>query len=98
MARWDTPGRSTCTCIFAAPSWPREWGGMDLPLADQVVYHEEFAKVKRPPHPGPGISVVGPTIIKHGTDAQRERFLRPGLRGDIIWVQGFSEPEAGSDL
>ena len=83
---------------FAAPSWPREWGGMDLPLADQVVYHEEFAKVKRPPHPGPGISVVGPTIIKHGTDAQRERFLRPGLRGDIIWVQGFSEPEAGSDL
>jgi alkylation response protein AidB-like acyl-CoA dehydrogenase len=83
---------------FAAPSWPRQWGGMDLPLADQVVYHEEFAKVKRPPHPGPGISVVGPTIIKHGTDAQRERFLRPGLRGDIIWVQGFSEPEAGSDL
>jgi alkylation response protein AidB-like acyl-CoA dehydrogenase len=83
---------------FAAPSWPRQWGGMDLPLADQVVYHEEFATVKRPPHPGPGISVVGPTIIKHGTDAQRERFLRPGLRGDIIWVQGFSEPEAGSDL
>jgi alkylation response protein AidB-like acyl-CoA dehydrogenase len=83
---------------FAAPSWPRQWGGMDLPLADQVVYHEEFAKVKRPPHPGPGISVVGPTIIKHGTDAQRERFLRPGLRGDIVWVQGFSEPEAGSDL
>jgi alkylation response protein AidB-like acyl-CoA dehydrogenase len=83
---------------FAAPSWPCEWGGMDLPLADQVVYHEEFATVKRPPHPGPGISVVGPTIIKHGTDAQRERFLRPGLRGDIIWVQGFSEPEAGSDL
>jgi len=83
---------------FAAPSWPRQWGGMDLPLADQVVYHEEFATVKRPPHPGPGISVVGPTIIKHGTDAQRERFLRPGLRGDIVWVQGFSEPEAGSDL
>ena len=83
---------------FAAPAWPREWGGMDLSLANQVAYHEEFAKVKRPPHPGPGISVVGPTIIKHGTDAQRERFLRPGLRGDIIWVQGFSEPEAGSDL
>jgi len=83
---------------FAAPAWPREWGGMDLPLADQVVYHEEFAKVKRPPHPGPGIWVVGPTIIKHGTDEQRRRFLRPGLRGDIIWVQGFSEPEAGSDL
>jgi alkylation response protein AidB-like acyl-CoA dehydrogenase len=83
---------------FAAPSWPTRWGGMDLPLAEQVIYHEEFAKVRRPPHPGPGIFVVGPTIIKHGTDAQRERFLRAGLRGDIIWVQGFSEPEAGSDL
>ena len=83
---------------FAAPSWPKQWGGMDLPLAEQVIYHEEFAKVRRPAHPGPGIFVVGPTIIKHGTDEQRERFLRPGLRGDIIWVQGFSEPEAGSDL
>jgi alkylation response protein AidB-like acyl-CoA dehydrogenase len=83
---------------FAAPAWPREWGGMDLPLADQVIYHEEFARVKRPPHPGGGIFVVGPTIIKHGTDEQRQRYLRPGLRGDIIWVQGYSEPEAGSDL
>jgi alkylation response protein AidB-like acyl-CoA dehydrogenase len=83
---------------FAAPSWPKQWGGMELDLADQVVYHEEFAKVRRPPHPGSGIFVVGPTIIKHGTDSQRERFLCPGLRGDIIWVQGFSEPEAGSDL
>lgn len=83
---------------FAAPSWPKRWGGMELPLAEQVIYHEEFAKVKRPPHPGSGITVVGPTIISHGTDDQRQRFLRPGLRGDVIWVQGFSEPEAGSDL
>jgi alkylation response protein AidB-like acyl-CoA dehydrogenase len=83
---------------FAAPSWPTEWGGMDLSLKEQVIYHEEFAKVRRPAHPGSGIFVVGPTIIKHGTDEQRERFLRSGLRGDIIWVQGFSEPEAGSDL
>jgi alkylation response protein AidB-like acyl-CoA dehydrogenase len=83
---------------FAAPSWPKEWGGMDLSLTEQVIYHEEFAKVRRPAHPGSGIFVVGPTIIKHGTDEQREQFLRAGLRGDIIWVQGFSEPEAGSDL
>jgi alkylation response protein AidB-like acyl-CoA dehydrogenase len=83
---------------LAAPSWPRRWGGMELDLADQAIYHEEFGKVRRPAHPGPGIFVVGPTIIKHGTDEQRERFLRPSLRGDIIWVQGFSEPDAGSDL
>jgi alkylation response protein AidB-like acyl-CoA dehydrogenase len=83
---------------FAAPAWPRRWGGMELSLHDQVAYHEEFAKVRRPAHPGPGIFVVGPTVIKHGTDEQRKRFLRPGLRGDVIWVQGFSETEAGSDL
>lgn len=83
---------------LAAPSWPKEWGGMDLTLSDQVVYHEEFAKVRRPNHPGPGIFIVGPTIIQHGTDEQRKRFLEPGLRGDAVWVQGFSEPDAGSDL
>ncbi|WP_375489344.1 acyl-CoA dehydrogenase family protein [uncultured Mycobacterium sp.] len=55
---------------FAAPSWPKRWGGMELSLHDQVIYHEEFAKVRRPAHPGPGIFVVGPTIIKHGTDEQ----------------------------
>jgi alkylation response protein AidB-like acyl-CoA dehydrogenase len=83
---------------FAAPSWPKQWGGMELSLADQAIYHEEFAKVRRPDHPGSGIMVVGPAIIKHGTDDQRQRYLKPGLRGDVIWVQGFSEPEAGSDL
>jgi alkylation response protein AidB-like acyl-CoA dehydrogenase len=71
---------------------------MELPLTEQVVYHEEFGKVRRPAHPGLGVFVVGPTIIKHGTDEQRRRFLRPGLRGDLVWVQGFSEPDAGSDL
>jgi alkylation response protein AidB-like acyl-CoA dehydrogenase len=83
---------------FAAPAWPKPWGGMELPLAEQVVYHEEFARVRRPANPGPGIFVVGPTIIKHGSDEQRRRFLRQGLRGEIIWAQGFSEPDAGSDL
>jgi alkylation response protein AidB-like acyl-CoA dehydrogenase len=83
---------------FAAPSWPRLWGGMELSLADQAIYHEELAKVRRPAHPGSGIMVVGPAIMKHGTDEQQRRCLKPGLRGDVIWVQGFSEPEAGSDL
>jgi alkylation response protein AidB-like acyl-CoA dehydrogenase len=83
---------------FAAPSWPKQWGGMELSLADQAIYHEEFAKVRRPAHPGSGIMVVGPAIIKYGTDEQRVHCLEPGLRGDVIWVQGFSEPDAGSDL
>jgi alkylation response protein AidB-like acyl-CoA dehydrogenase len=83
---------------FAAPSWPKSCHGMELSLEEQVVYHEEFAKVKRPSHPGGGIFVVGPTLIKHGTIEQREKYLRAGLSGDIIWAQGFSEPSSGSDL
>jgi len=84
---------------YAAPAWPRRWGGMELPLAQQVIYHEEMAKVAAPPHPSPRAHmIVGPTIIRHGSDAQRERFLRPMLDGSEVWCQGFSEPDAGSDL
>jgi alkylation response protein AidB-like acyl-CoA dehydrogenase len=83
---------------FAAPAWPRQYGGMELSAGWRAVYHEEFDKVDRPPHPGPEIFVVGMAIIRRGTEVQRRRFLRPGLRGEAIWVQGFSEPTVGSDL
>lgn len=71
---------------------------MDLPFARQVIYQQEMARARVPAHPGTGIDMVGPTLIKYGSDAQRRRFLRPMLRGDEIWAQAFSEPEAGSDL
>lgn len=83
---------------FAGPSWPREYGGCDLDMDKQVVYYEEIARARVPGHPGNGPDIAGPTIIRFGTDKQRERFLRPMLRGDVVWAQGFSEPEAGSDL
>lgn len=83
---------------WAAPGWPARWGGMDLPLSQQVVYHEEMARARAPAHPGTGVAIAGPTIIAHGGDEQRERYLRPMLRADEIWAQGFSEPGAGSDL
>jgi alkylation response protein AidB-like acyl-CoA dehydrogenase len=83
---------------FAAPSWPKEWGGMDLPLSQQLVYHEEFAIAGLRPHPDPHAWMVGPALIRYGTQAQKERFLRRMLRADDLWAQGFSEPEAGSDL
>jgi alkylation response protein AidB-like acyl-CoA dehydrogenase len=83
---------------FAGPSWPREYGGMDLPFAQQVIYQEEYAKARVPGPLGTGLGIAAPTIIKYGTDEQKERFLRPMLRGDSVWAQGYSEPEAGSDL
>jgi alkylation response protein AidB-like acyl-CoA dehydrogenase len=83
---------------FAAPGWPKDVGGMDLPFTQQVIYQEEMAKARVPSHPGTGINMVGPTIIKYGTAEQRDRYLRPMLRADELWAQAFSEPEAGSDL
>ncbi len=83
---------------LAAPSWPREYGGMDLSFPQQVIYAEEAARARVPGVPGTGVGIAGPTIIRHGTEEQKQRFLRPMLRADVIWAQGYSEPEAGSDL
>jgi alkylation response protein AidB-like acyl-CoA dehydrogenase len=83
---------------FAGPSWPREYGGMDLPFAHQVIYQEEYARARVPGPLGTGLGIAAPTIIRYGTPEQKERFLRPMLRGDSVWAQGYSEPDAGSDL
>ena len=83
---------------FAAPAWPARWGGMELPLAHQLAYHEEVARARVPAHPCAPSFVVAPTILVHGTDEQRARYLGPLLRADEMWCQGFSEPGAGSDL
>jgi alkylation response protein AidB-like acyl-CoA dehydrogenase len=87
-----------CDHGFAAPSWPQQFGGMDLPFALQVVYADEFAKARVPGPLGTGLGIVAPTIIKFGTPDQQARWLRPMLRGEKVWAQGFSEPGAGSDL
>ncbi|MCA1845416.1 MAG: acyl-CoA dehydrogenase family protein [Actinobacteria bacterium] len=83
---------------WAAPAWPRRWGGMDLPAARQIIYHREMALARVPSHPSPNAFIVGAALLRYGTEAQRERFLRPIVRGGELWAQGFSEPDAGSDL
>jgi alkylation response protein AidB-like acyl-CoA dehydrogenase len=83
---------------WAGPSWPKDVGGMELPFTWQVIYQQEMATARAPAHPGAGINMVGPTLIRHGTQLQQERYLRPMLRADELWAQAFSEPEAGSDL
>lgn len=83
---------------YAGPSWPHEFGGMELDFARQVIYQEEYARARVPGPLGTGLGIAAPTLIKYGTPEQKERFLRPMLRGDSVWAQGYSEPEAGSDL
>jgi alkylation response protein AidB-like acyl-CoA dehydrogenase len=83
---------------WVAPGWPRRWGGMGLPAALQAVYHREMALARTPVPPTNAVGIVGPTLLRDGTDSQRERYLRPMLRADELWCQGFSEPDAGSDL
>jgi len=83
---------------YAGPSWPRAYGGMELSFARQVIYQEEYAKARVPGPLGTGLGIAAPTLIKYGTTEQNERFLRPMLRGDAVWAQGYSEPDAGSDL
>lgn len=91
--------RTLADAGWAAPAWPREWGGRDATPDQQLAYHEEMGRARVPRSPtGLGISLVGPVLIRHGTDEQRARFLPPMLRGDELWCQGFSEPGAGSDL
>src|SRR5262249_46189837 len=76
----------------------RDYGGMDLPFARQIIYQEEYARARVPGPLGTGVGIVGPTLITYGTDDQKRQFLPSMLRGDKVWAQGFSEPEAGSDL
>src|SRR6516164_6833921 len=83
---------------YAGPSWPREFGGMELSFAHQVIYHEEAARARVPGPLGTGLNIAAPTIIKYGTQEQKQQWLAPMLRGDTVWAQGYSEPEAGSDL
>src|ERR1700712_1418335 len=83
---------------LAAPGWPRDVGGLNLPLEDQLDYYRLTTDAGVPPHPCPLSFILAPTLIAHGTQEQKDRFLEPLLRADEFWCQGFSEPGAGSDL
>ena len=79
--------------------WPVEYGGKGLTSMEQVVLNEEFAKANAPMRADFfGDTLVGPTILQWGTDEQKKEFIPGILNGSIAWCQGFSEPNAGSDL
>ena len=83
---------------WIAPAWPKEYGGASLSVMQQFIMNEEFAENRVPPVGGMGVSMVGPTIITHGTEEQRKEHLGRILSGEVQWCQGFSEPGSGSDL
>jgi alkylation response protein AidB-like acyl-CoA dehydrogenase len=84
---------------WIAPSWPAKYGGADMSVVDQFIMNEEFAESGVPGNVGGfGVMMIGPTIIEHGTEEQKQEHLTKILKGEIIWCQGYSEPGAGSDL
>lgn len=84
---------------WAGLSWPREYGGVGATLAEQAIFLEERERARAPYELNIiGIGMAGPMLMDVGTTEQKRRYLRPMLRGEEIWCQGFSEPGAGSDL
>src|ERR687892_1885442 len=84
---------------YVGMDWPREFGGRGAPITEMVILYQEMARAESPQLVNRGgVSMLGPTLMKFGTPAQRQRFLRNILTADELWCQGFSEPNAGSDL
>ena len=96
LRQWN---RQLADAGWAAPAWPVEHGGRAADIDEQLAYLEEMSSASAP---GPvnviGVSNIAPAIMAYGTDEQKARYLGPMLRGDEIWSQGMSEPDAGSDL
>jgi alkylation response protein AidB-like acyl-CoA dehydrogenase len=103
-ARFDEPGLRAWSRLlheagYAGLTWPAEYGGGGKSYTHQAILLEEMARAEAPPHVGViGLGMAGPTIIAHGSEAQKTRHLEPILSAAEIWCQGFSEPDAGSDL
>jgi alkylation response protein AidB-like acyl-CoA dehydrogenase len=102
--RFDDPfGREWSRMLheagYAGLTWPQEYGGAGAPYSFQAILYEEMARAQAPSHVGViGLGMAGPTIIAHGTDEQKRAHLEKILSAEEIWCQGFSEPDAGSDL
>jgi len=100
LGREETQGwyRALSRQGWLCPGWPAQYGGMGLNTGKQLIMIEEMEGYGCARLPDSGITMLGPLLIRYGTEAQRERFLPRILSGEDIWCQGYSEPNAGSDL
>jgi alkylation response protein AidB-like acyl-CoA dehydrogenase len=83
---------------WIAPHWPKEWGGTDWTVVQRYIFEEECGAAGCPPIVPFGVRMCAPVLLRFGTDAQKQRFLPRMYNGEDFWVQGYSEPGAGSDL
>jgi alkylation response protein AidB-like acyl-CoA dehydrogenase len=84
---------------WAVLTWPKEYGGQGLGRLEAVVWNQEEAKFETPPNIyAIGHGMLGPTIMAHGSEEQKQKYIRDMARGQVVWCQLFSEPDAGSDL
>ena len=83
---------------WVAPAWPKEYGGAGLGVMEQFIMNEEFAEARAMNVGGMGTSMIGPTLIIHGSEEQKKEHLSRILAGEVQWCQGYSEPGSGSDL
>ncbi len=84
---------------LTTPTWPVEYGGGGLSREEERIWHEELRRLSLPvPLTGFGLSMIGPTLLQFGTEEQKQNHLTKIIRGEIRWCQGYSEPNAGSDL
>jgi alkylation response protein AidB-like acyl-CoA dehydrogenase len=98
-AAWRGWQRRLAEAGFVGVTWPKEYGGQGLGPLEQVIVNQEINRAGLPGIlDGIGVGMLGPTIIAHGTEEQKQRYLAPMLHADEVWCQLFSEPAAGSDL
>lgn len=83
---------------WIAPNWPKQYGGMEATLNQQLILQEEFGRAGAPVLSRQAVGHIGPILIRHGTEAQKAEHLPRMLSGEALWCQGYSEPGAGSDL
>jgi alkylation response protein AidB-like acyl-CoA dehydrogenase len=90
--------KKLATRNWIAPAWPKEYGGAGMSVMEQFIFNWELAEARAPRPGGIATGFVGPTLIVHGTEEQKQKYLPEILSGDVLWCQGYSEPGAGSDL